>query len=469
MPFNFMLGSGNFHSYTFHRYAVAIASVGLAFSIGLGANQPILAQEPEAQLAQKDFFRDGMYQANRAHILSQSARTAAEWNEVAKLWIQAVAAMQNVPMNSSKRALAEKKVVEYMRNFAYSQERAAISSNLSYPTFNSDILDRQLELYLSYIEAFGVPDVMIVGSSRALQGLDPSALQQALASRGKTKLKFFNFGINGATARVVEFQLQQLLSVEQLPRQIVWADGLRAFNSGRTDRTYNEIISSPGYQRLASGIRPSLTSAVSEANFARNTGENAREDTGENAGENYKWAPEYSYKPGMEDGSGSARFSATAELAMVEAIADLWSDEIDANGFKPVSQRFNPAIYYRRHRRVPGRYDLDYDSFWLGGEQEAALLAVVSFARARKIPLLVVGLPLTWEYLDWYRSGREQQFRQYMQRQARNLGFAWRDLSQGNLSRNDYFQDPSHLNRYGAAAVARALAADTRLTWPEAR
>ena len=455
-----MLGFGSFH-----RYAVAIASVGLALSVGIGAPQPILAQELEAQLAQKDFFREGIYQANRAHTLSQSARTASEWNEVAKLWIKAVAAMQSVPMNSSQRALAEKKVVEYIRNFAYAQERAALSSNLSYPTFNSDILDRQLELYLSYLETFGVPDVMIVGSSRALQGLDPSALQKALASSGKAKLRIFNFGINGATARVVEFQLKQLLSVEQLPRQIVWADGVRAFNSGRTDRTYNEIISSPGYQRLASGIRPSLTSAVSEANVAREkTNENYREKTNENS-----LAKEYSYKPPLEDGSGLARTDATSELAMVEAIADLWIDRIDANGFKPVYERFNPAIYYRRHRRVPGRYDRDYESFWLGGEQQTAFQAVVSFARARKIPLLVVGLPLTWDYLDWDRSVREQQFRQYMQRQARNLGFAWRDLSQGSLSRNEYFQDPSHLNRYGAAAVARQLAGDSRLTWPEAR
>lgn len=145
MLFNFMLGFGKFH-----RYAVA-ASVGVALSIGLGISlgvpQAIVARS-QTRLAQKDFFREGIYKANRAYVLSQSARNAADWNEVAKLWIQAVAAMQNVPMRSSKRALAEKKVVEYMRNFAYAQERAAISSNLSYPTFNSDILDRQLELYL---------------------------------------------------------------------------------------------------------------------------------------------------------------------------------------------------------------------------------------------------------------------------------------------------------------------------------
>jgi hypothetical protein len=81
--------------------------------------------------------------------------------------------------------------------------------------------------------------------------------------------------------------------------------------------------------------------------------------------------------------------------------------------------------------------------------------------------MTIVNLPVTWDYLDPTREWREVQFRQYM-RQASQRAFLWRDLStQNRLMRNDYFADPSHLNRYGAAAVARALAADTHIPWPQ--
>lgn len=419
--------------------------------------------------AQTDPFRDGVNYALRAVSLGQTAATAADWNEVAKLWIRAVASMQDVPLENPRRAYAEKKVVEYLQNFVYAQQQAAIGYKLNYPTFNSEVLDRQLELYLSYIAAVGRPDVAIVGSSRALQGVNPTALQDALAARGLPGRKIFNFGINGATAQVVSFLLGSLLTPEQLPRQIIWADGVRAFNSGRDDRTYWEISSSPGYRLLAAGVRPDLTSAVPGYAVGRGN-----------------WAPNSTPDQILLVGNGSttpggflpenqdyARGSSpSAPLPTAQNSLSGWSwrisgiNAIDANGFLPITDRFQPDIYYSQRRRVPGSYDGDYANFWLGGEQEEALREVVALTKARKIPLLIVNLPLTSDYLDRYRLRREWEFDQYMQRQARVLGFVWRDLSQSNLSRNEYFQDPSHMNIYGATAVAGTLANDRSLTWP---
>lgn len=400
---------------------------------------------------QADPFREAVSQAVRAASLSQNAFSPADWNQVAMAWIEAVAWMQSVPPNSPKRIFAEKKVREYLENFTYARQRAAGGFGLSYPTFNSEILDRQLELYLSYIAAVGTPDVAIVGSSRALQGLDPSALQQALAARGYPGLKIFNFGVNGATAQVVNFILDRLLSTDQLPRMIIWADGVRAFNNGRSDRTYNEIVSSPGYQRLISGIRPSLTSGLSETSISLlSPGQNL-----------------YSYQPVLSDMDSDFGELIDPTILAQGGLNRSPFDAIDANGFKAVSARFNPSVYYRQNRRVSGNYDGDYAAFQLGGNQDAALRSVVALTKARKIPLLVVNLPLTYDYLDNTRSYRQQQFRQYMQSQARSLGFVWRDYSQGDISRNEYFEDPSHLNRFGAAAVARQLAADRYLRWPQ--
>ena len=53
-----------------------------------------------------------------------------------------------------------------------------------------------------------------------------------------------------------------------------------------------------------------------------------------------------------------------------------------------------------------------------------------------------------------------------MEQLASQKGFFWRDLYGKGLDRNDYFQDPSHLNASGAAAVARQVASDGTIPWP---
>ncbi|MEB3826510.1 hypothetical protein [Phormidium sp. CCY1219] len=480
--------------------AIALLALATGCSTGISpqgsdsfGTSPAVAQSPVAQVS--DPFAEGIKYATRASSLVQSAQTPADWDEVSKQWLQAIYWMQSVPPSSPRRAFAQKKVAEYMRYLAYAQQKATVSSRLSYPTFNSDVLDEQLGLYLSYIAAIGRPDVLIVGSSRALQGVDPTVLQQALGARGKGGLKIFNFGVNGATAQVVNFQLQQLLSPQHLPRMILWADGVRAFNNGRSDRTYNEIRRSPGYQRLASGIRPSLTSANSTASLVEYPQGSAFlqpvSDSPDCSGLAELWRKVGETPEGklplrlhpaivrrMNSRCEGHQFTVmrspetTTGADVSQAIAaaprqmSAVGKAIDANGFFPVSTRFNPASYYRQNPRVAGRYDRDYANFQLGGSQGSALNAVAAFAQSRQIPLVVVNLPVTQDYLDPTRSLREQQFRQYM-RAASVRAFLWRDLSAiASLTRNDYFQDPSHLNRYGAAAVARQLAADPNIPWP---
>jgi hypothetical protein len=414
-----------------------------------------------------DPFGEAVSAATRAANLAQTASSAAQWDEVAKAWLQAIYWMQSVPPESPKRAFAQKKVQEYMRYLAYAQQQTARSSSLYYPTFGSAVLDTQIELYLSYWATIGRPDVLIVGSSRALQGVDPQALQQALAARGKPGLKIFNFSINGATAQVVNFKLQKLLGPDRLPKMILWADGVRAFNSGRLDRTYNEIVASPGYQLLVSGVRPSLGDAVAGDRLATALSEDL-ERSANFKGDSLK-ADDGAIAPVKLASVPQAQFVEFRDPVAVATLARAIPVEraIDANGFLSVATRFDPTRYYRNFPRVPGAYDGDYAGFDLGGSQDAALKAVTQFARSRRIPMTIVNLPVTWDYLDPTREWREVQFRQYM-RQASQRAFLWRDLStQNRLMRNDYFADPSHLNRYGAAAVARALAADTHIPWPQ--
>ncbi|MEG4407787.1 hypothetical protein [Microcoleus sp. MON2_D5] len=517
----------------------------LALTLGCSSTKPpntaapsgsiesaVLAQSPTSLLArnpnkskksvrvpscpQNDGFTEAVNFATQASNLAQSANSKQDWDKVAALWVQAVAWMQAVPAGSPRRAFAEKKVIEYMRNLVYSQQQAsATRSQASTVSFSSDLLNEQLELYLSYVAAVGPPDVLIVGSSRALQGVDPKQLKQSLAQRGRPGLKVFNFSVNGATAQVVDFQLRRLLKPEHLPQMIVWADGVRGFNSGRDDRTFNSIVDSEGSQLLAAGIRPELPS--DEPNeiplcyrfpqpCANNTFRKALASVdrpfrgGQDAHPTLKFlssgtgilpvADTHPTIKFLSSGTGilpvaenAARYelkpiaanAATQKAQLIPvsrrttvAIRQLnqLADSIDSNGFMAISGTYNPNTYYRERAYVSGQYDRDYENFNLGGKQATAFNSVVAFTKARKIPLIFVNLPLTNDYLDGTRLWAEQQFRQRMQQLSRQKGFAFRDLSQRWPGRNDYFFDPSHLNRVGAIAVSRLLAADSSIIWP---
>ena len=406
-------------------------------------------------------FDQSVRSALKAANLAQTANTQQQWDEVARYWVQAVAWMQAVPPNSPQRAFAEKKVVEYMRNLAYSQQQAAIgASALSFPSFDSEPLDQQLRLYLSYLSTVGKPDILIVGSSRALQGIDPQQLQQSLAAIGYRDLKIFNFGVNGATAQVVDYILRQVLTPDQLPRMIVWADGVRAFNSGRIDRTYESIMASAGHQRLIAGVRPQLTPTESSnsVSFCDDLPRHCRKSWHNRDQDRLQQLQATPFQFQTVNLVNRSTFSTTAMLVSL--------NETNANGFLPLSNQYDPYSYYQRRPYVPGRYDGDYRAFNLGGAQANALSSIMAFTDTYNIPLVFVNLPLTDDYLDGFRWWAEQEFRGNMQYLSRQYGFIFIDLAENALTRYDYFVDPSHLNRYGARSVAIALAADSSIPWP---
>lgn len=400
---------------------------------------------PSAQ----DPWATAVAQATLAATLAQTAQTPAAWAEVAQTWLGAIAALQHLKSDDPRWFFAQKKLDEYLRNFLYAQQQATRRTpSLAYPSFGSQRLDEQLTLYLSYVATIGPPDILIVGSSRALQGIDPQALQQGLAAHGASGLQVFNLGINGATAQVVDVLLRQILPPEALPRLLLWGDGLRAFNSGRRDRTYEALVRSSGYQQL------SLT------------------------GEPLRLQPTVEQPQGSIIPAGHLLACddcwAWAPLAMPLAMAltptgaggMVAKPTLDANGFLAIPHRFDPTTYFRQHPRVAGTYDGDYAALNFGGPQAAAFDRVLALSRDRQIPLLLVNLPLTDIYLDGTRSRAEQQFIQTWQARANRDGFHFRDYGRRWPQNHAFFDDPSHLNQWGAAAIAQLLAQDRSLPWP---
>ncbi len=371
------------------------------------------------------------------------------------------------------------------------------------PSFNNRLLDEKLALYQQRLLQGNPPDVIILGSSRALRGVDPIALQDALADQGYSDVEVFNFGINGATAQVVDLILRRILTPEQLPKLIIWADGARAFNSGREDITYQAIASSDGYQQLQAGTFPNLTDAKKRDNVSpagRNSAlqRSAARGTGETTASNLLVQPltalNTSYQS-LSDRLNQSLANLSATYPKRDQLKSLLREQfvtllkqtnfpqaqtsknpkesltagesIDFDGFLPVSVRFSPATYYKQHPRVAGDYDGDYEGFQLGGEQDSALESLLQFAQAHKIDIVFVNLPLTKDYLDPVRSEYEEKFQRYMRSSALERGLIFRDLTQLLLTKADYFSDPSHLNRYGAYKVSNHLAQDPMIPWPD--
>ncbi len=370
-----------------------------------------------------------------------------------------------------------------------------IAAGLPFPTFNSRQLDEKLMLYYERLRQTGEPpDVLIVGSSRALRGVDPVALQRELATLGYAEVSVFNFGVNGATAQVVDAILRQVLKPNQLPRLILWADGARAFNSGAVDVTYNGIAVSPAFRELLAGTlaRPPVLpedfetpEAPSDATKTPTINTTLRDSyqsidrwlsqqLGRRSAvfeqrDRLKDALQQPVRPESPSALASAataptpsRLPADSAESLVEAGRDL----IDFDGFLPLALRFNPATYYQEYARVQGRYDGDYTDFRIEGVQAAAFQSVLTLAGDRNIPVIFINLPLTDEYLDPVRRQHEQTFRQYLLRQDLDSpSLVFRDLGEIWLDQYDYFSDPSHLNRYGAFAISRRIAQDPMIPW----
>lgn len=432
-----------------------MSRTGLTASLGLGllltccisrpgpsathtANSEAAAAMPAP--APPDPWYQAIGNANQAAQLASTASTAAQWHQVAGAWGRSVALLQDISAEDPRQTFSQRKAREYQQNLAYAQQKAAQQGlPRAFPALGSDVLDEQLSLYRAYVAALGPPDVLILGSSRALQGVDPQVLQQALAAQGYPGLRVYNLSVNGATAQVVSFITRQLLAPDLHPRLIVWAEGSRAFNSGRFDRTFAEILASPGYAAVRDGATLTLAPPdhLDQAAPASDNPEPDRPEPNVPAGE-------------------------ATDLA---AYGTVPLSAINSQGFLAVNDQFNPAVYYRSFPRVLGQYDNAYRPFRLTGVQAVSFEATVQFLRSRNILLVFVNLPLSNDYLDGVRLGYERQFQQFLQGWANRGTLTLVDLLEDWRWRSHLFADPSHINRYGAREIAALLAADGRIPW----
>jgi hypothetical protein len=368
-----------------------------------------------------------------------------------------------------------------------------LAARSSMPSFNARQLDEQLALYKQRLATKKrPPDVLIIGSSRALRGVDPVALSKALGTQGYPNMDIFNFGVNGATAQVVDLIIRQILEPQELPKLILWADGSRAFNHGREDITFNAIESSEGYKQI---LQKSKTT-VKTNELSKNKKDTPEENNSNSQTQDisiYQTTNDWLNKSVADLSAGyknrdqikallqkqiqhlpfSNKYSQIKSKTDVTNNSNNWEIDnnasiqgVDFDGFLPLSIRYNPKTYYQKHPKVTGDYDNDYKSFQLTGRQDQALQSLLEFTEKNNISLVFINMPLTSDYLDPVRTKYEQEFQQYLLNLTGHSQFTYRDLSQLWPKVNDYFSDPSHLNRYGAYEVSKKLAIDPVITWP---
>ena len=358
------------------------------------------------------------------------------------------------------------------------------------PSFNARQLDEQLALYKHRLNTKKrPPDVLIIGSSRALRGVDPVALSKALVTKNYSNIDIFNFGINGATAQVVDVLIRQVLKPKELPKVILWADGSRAFNNGREDITFKAIETSPGYKEILQKAKTTVKNnevphnpedgkekiiskpKIEDISIYQVANDSLNQSVA-NLSASYKnrdqikilLQKQLQYLPFSHQ---NPPIKSKINLTHDSEIDNNFSlPGVDFDGFLPLSIRFNPSTYYQEHPKVSGDYDNDYRSFQLAGKQDQAFHSMLEFTKNNKISLIFVNLPLTSDYLDPVRTKYEQQFQEYLLSFTNHPQFIYRDLSQLWPKANDYFSDPSHLNRYGAYEVSKKLAIDPMISWP---
>lgn len=343
------------------------------------------------------------------------------------------------------------------------------------PSFNSSLLNEKLLLYQERVRENGRPaDVLIVGSSRALRGIDPLVLKEALAKEGYNQVDIFNFGINGATVKFVDFLVRRMLTPEQLPKLIIWADGVRAFNSGREDLTYNALLNTEGYRQTVAGTFPIQSESASTTSpqffnhrsLARLSFSSGNDRLLQFLG---SLSQSYTYRQQilltLQKSMGQLLPGASRSLQPQSVEPMVNESAIDIDGFLPLSDRFNPQTYYQKYAKVPGSYDKDYEAFHLDGRQDAALGELTQYLQVHGVTTVFVNLPLTDHYLDEVRTKYEQQFERYLQERSQKYKFIVRNLNTSRLRQYAYFSDPSHLNRYGAESLSRQLAQDPVIPW----
>jgi hypothetical protein len=292
----------------------------------------------------------------------------------------------------------------------------------------------------------GVPDVLVVGSSRARRGVLSPTLSQALsAAHLPSRVK--NFALAGAEAEEVELVVRRIAEAEQHPKLIVWALSARELES-RDERPSSHVrylwrpqdwrrarrdVGSSSDQYLPHAVR---NEAARWSYIARYRFE-LRELLQEPA-RKVTWRK-------LAAVFAPARDPATPMQGGMPSIFR----KSDRNDAKRVSKA-RVKRYLGEAYREPG---------WPRIYQAEHLEATVRRARRAGIPLLLVEVPVHEMLERAMPRGTQQRFRKYLQEVEDRYQVQFVSVEElPEPFEPEDFREQSHLNFRGATKYTRALA-----------
>ena len=110
---------------------IVVGFWGVVYILGFDGQRPSPVPTTQPQVVspqpQQDSFQQAVNQATEAANLTQTAKTAQEWETVASLWLKAIENMAAVPESSPKYQVAQQKAAQYRQGLAYAQKNAQLN------------------------------------------------------------------------------------------------------------------------------------------------------------------------------------------------------------------------------------------------------------------------------------------------------------------------------------------------------
>ncbi|WP_017299833.1 hypothetical protein [Nodosilinea nodulosa] len=117
--------------------AIAIALIGLSYLRQGSASVPESEPAPSHSLASP--WQQGTDLGWQAAVAAQTAQTKVDWQRVADLWGQAIAALERIPTDAPNYAEAQAKAQDYRGNRAIASDRQAKANSTPKPPTASDL------------------------------------------------------------------------------------------------------------------------------------------------------------------------------------------------------------------------------------------------------------------------------------------------------------------------------------------
>lgn len=301
------------------------------------------------------------------------------------------------------------------------------------------INDRSLNVYLYQRENIA-PDVLIVGSSKALRGLIPAVIDGELAAHLGRRVTSFSVAQLNASCFASSMVLRDVLASNASPKIIIYEASPGALNANsenipdalRYYASFPDVIRSAPW--LTSGDRMNAAVTGCFRGFANLA----------------FYAHHRAFPHGLTAGLEKL-LRRQGRMYGTTASSNVRLSELSLEHRRGIIHGIRSRFWVRH-----------MDSFRIGGAAEAGFHRSCRLAEAHGIPLIVFNPPVTDVYRQLiFSDAISEEYHQFMTRVEQTEGLDFHDLDSGVIPlTEDDFMDFGHLNNDGARKLSTFVATE---------